>query len=161
MKFVKELISMKKILFTLVMLFLLLGCNDNYSSMGKLKMSDSILKNKQLWIESKIDNYQYLYSLVPINCPRADPYPPALITVKAGEISSVFIPDLQREHTNIQDFPTINGLFAKLEEKTVNKQILLVYFDKKMGYPVEYDYQLSKNDCDTYKVKVSKFMKMP
>lgn len=123
--------------------------------------------NKSMWKTANIRDYEFTYSVTPIDCSKVNPLPAVVITVKNGAVSSVYYPDVGVYERDFAQWPTIDVLFEELSataERTpwvFSKAVADVnstpVFDAKYGFPADIRVDLTVGPCDGVDYRITNF----
>lgn len=146
----------------------LAGCGDDPKDVAKVsEMLFLISQNQAVWTNQQIKDYEFTYERTSVDCPIADPYPAVVITVKNSLVTSVYVPTLGTYNQDISSWPTIDGIFEKLNSvaianpkvfaKNLAEPNVTPVFNAKYGFPVELVADQSDANCDGFSYQVSNF----
>lgn len=157
-------------IFIFAFAFLMIGCNldsSSDSSGTNEKMMDLVKEQRLIWVDSNIRSYIFTYHSIPSDCPTIDPMPPQVITVENGEVSSVILMGSGAFSGSPESAPTIDLIFDEMEEKLEENPIVFSkshtekdfepMFNELYGFPIQYHYDQSGEECDGWTVTVTGF----
>jgi len=146
----------------------LVSCGGDSQDVNKTNERLSLIsQNKVIWANQQIRDYEFTYQTRPIDCPTVDPYPAVVITVKNSLVTSVYVPALGTYNQEITSWPTLDGVFEKLNSvvisnpevfaKSISEPNAAPVFNEKYGFPIELAVDQSAANCDGISFRVSDF----
>lgn len=163
-------IKVKKWFLIIGLVSFVFGCkwdSSNDGPSGNQKMIDLVKEQKTIWEESKIISYMFTYHISPSDCPTIDSGFPVIITVENGEVSSVFLTGSGTFSDSTENFQTIDSVFDSMIErlkenpivfsKSPREKELEPEYDSRYGFPTQYHYDQSSEDCDAWTVSIRDF----
>ncbi len=106
--------------------------------------SDQLERNRRLWMENKIVNYDFVFGSVGGGVTSPHDRSPVLIKIREGEVNSMdFVSKGYASKSGVQkidgyeDFDTIDKLFNYMRQELEKKKIIFAKYNKKFGYPEE------------------------
>lgn len=150
----KELVILTSVSILLIAIFLLSGCGRD-----KNKFSDPELeRNKLLWQESKISNYNFVSTW---NQGGTWAWVPVLITISNGTVISMEPVRERKESERVQEyenFDTVEKMFDQIQEGYNNGDEVIVSYNKEFGYPEKIIIDSKKGLTDTgFTILISNF----
>jgi hypothetical protein len=152
-----------------------IGCSDSQNSSNNeaylAELQKNIDSNRALWLSANLEDYMFTYSATPSDCPTINPFPPVVITVEAGHITSVYVPAFNEYAPNKDNWKTIDELFdfmvSKVELKPLDFSLSslntseMPEFNSVYGFPVNFYVNQTNNECDDSEHRVTGFQLQP
>jgi hypothetical protein len=125
-------------------------------NINKLAESNKFEKNRKLWAESKISNYNMTVNIITIT--QNETAGPVLIKVRAGKPISIELltKSDNRSVEPYNNYDTIEKIFDNIEEKIEKGDRITVEYNKKLGYPVSITFTI-ENTNDVPNIRITKF----
>ncbi|MGJ8680742.1 DUF6174 domain-containing protein [Paraglaciecola sp.] len=147
-----------KLLIGTLSCFLLFSCGDISQDDSTAVLVNLIKTNQGKWEASNITTYTFTYYSAPTDCPTADPFPPAEITVENNTVTNLYVPELGINlDISANSYPTINEIYNDIFNSIEDiKEVPL--FDEYFGYPINYKTDVSAEPCDGNSITLSSFI---
>ena len=143
-----------KFLIYAVCFVLLSACNE----ISKKDLTNLIESNQEKWESANINSYTYTYYSFPIDCPNVDPFPAVEISVENNIITELYVPDLGVSlDLSYHSYPTMDDIFNNMIDSVEDIQST-PFFNVILGYPTNYETDMSSSECDGYSIQISSFI---
>ena len=147
-----------KLLLVTLGCLLLFSCDDSSKSNSTKELLALIEVNQKKWEAANIDTYTFTYYSPPNDCPTVDPRPAVEITVENEVVSKLYVIDFDSFlDVGSSSFPTIDNVFHKMINSVEHIKGTPL-FDDTFGFPIEYETDVSSQECDGYSVYISSFI---
>jgi Family of unknown function (DUF6174) len=123
--------------------------------------------NYSMWKTAQLRDYEFTYSVTPLDCSKFNPFPAVVVTVKNGAVSSVFNMESGIYEADFAQWPTIDLLFEELNasaeenpwvfSKAVKDVNSAPVFDARYGFPADIRVDMTVGPCDGVDYRISNF----
>jgi Family of unknown function (DUF6174) len=114
-------------------------------------------RNRELWHESKIDNYNFVIMKLDSGTRG---WVPSLIKIRSGKVISkkpTMIPGPMDIVDGYDDFDSVEKIFNQIQEAYGKGYTVRVRYNKELGYPEETIINHMKSTDSFFSIEVSKF----